>query len=265
MLPGPLGSGRIDLARRKGENMNLRNLLLIACLFVVSASVCLLPACSESPTEVRAAKPAASADSWRSTFAIDKKNLISAGTNPYFPLLPGCKVHLSNDDETVVISVLDETKVVDGVKCRVVEERESKGGKLAEVSRNYYAIDKNTNDLYYFGEDVDIYKDGKPAGHDGGAWLSGEKGAKFGLMLPGKPAVGDKYYQEIAPGTAMDRAEIMDANATLKTPLKTFTGVLYIRETTPLEPGSVSPKWYAPGVGMIGDDELRVTKVEQAK
>jgi len=44
-----------------------------------------------------------------------------------------------------------------------------------------------------------------------------------------------------------------------------FTGVLSIRETSPLEPGSVSPKWYAPGVGMIGDDELRITKVEGAK
>jgi hypothetical protein len=57
----------------------------------------------------------------------------------------------------------------------------------------------------------------------------------------------------------------MDANATLKTPLKTFTGVLYIRETTPLNAAEVSPKWYAPGVGMIGDDELRIIKVEGAQ
>jgi hypothetical protein len=57
----------------------------------------------------------------------------------------------------------------------------------------------------------------------------------------------------------------MDANATLKTPLKTFTGVLSIRETTPLNAEEVSPKWYAPGVGMIGDDELRGVKVEEAR
>jgi hypothetical protein len=212
---------------------------------------------------VTASKPAAGSDAWRSTFDVDKKDLASVGTNPYFPLVPGCKVHLANDDETVVISVLEETKVVDGVECRVVEERESKGGKLVEISRNYYAIDKKTNDLYYFGEDVDIYKDGKVTGH-GGAWLSGEKGAKFGLMLSGKPAVGDKYYQEVAPGTAMDRAEVMDTGATLKTPLKTFTDVLHVRETSPLEAGA-SPKWYAPGVGMIGDDDLRITKVEGVK
>jgi hypothetical protein len=44
-----------------------------------------------------------------------------------------------------------------------------------------------------------------------------------------------------------------------------FTDVLEIRETTPLNAKEVSPKWYAPGVGMIGDDDLRITKVEGAK
>jgi hypothetical protein len=240
-------------------NMNLKSCLLIGCLFVAAASVCLLPACSDLATDMTATTPAAGSDPWRSTFDVDKRDLVSTGTNPYFPLKPGQKVTLAADNEEVIISVLADTKVVDGVECRVVEERESKGGKLVEVSRNYYAIDKNTNDLYYFGEDVDDYKDGKVTGH-GGTWLSGEKGAKFGLMLPGKPAFGDKYYQEQAPG-AMDRAEVMDTRATLATPLKSFTDVLHIRETSPLEAGA-SPKWYAPGVGMIGDDELRITKVE---
>ena len=42
-----------------------------------------------------------------------------------------------------------------------------------------------------------------------GAWLADKNdknGAKAGLMMPGKPKVGMKYYQEIAPGVAMDRA-----------------------------------------------------------
>jgi len=43
------------------------------------------------------------------------------------------------------------------------------------------AIDKRTNDVYYFGEVVDIYKDRKVVDHEGG-WLSG---AKFGMMMPG--------------------------------------------------------------------------------
>ena len=200
---------------------------------------------------------------WRSEFNVDKKKLVSTGRNPYFMLVPGHKIHLKGGGETVIISVLDETKVVDGVETRVVEEREFKGDKLAEVSRNYFAMDKTTNDVYYFGEDVDVYQNDKVVGH-GGAWLSGVKGAKFGLIMPGKPKVGDKYYQEYAPKAAMDRAENVDLKATLKTPMKTFKDVLYVRETSSLESGT-SQKWYVAGIGMIGDDDLRVVKVETSK
>ena len=184
--------------------------------------------------------------------------------NPYFPLVPGLVIHLAEDDETVVISVLDETKVVDGVETRVVEERETEDGELTEISRNYFATDKTTGDVYYFGEDVDVYEDEKVASHEG-AWLSGVDGAKFGLMMPGKPTLGDKYYQEVSPEEAMDRAEIVKLDTTLKTPLRTFTGVVYCRETSPLEGNEVSHKWYARGVGMIGDDELRVVKLERPR
>jgi hypothetical protein len=207
---------------------------------------------------------AAKMKGWRSEFNVDKKNLANVGRNPYFILVPGHKIHLKGGGETVIISVLDETKVVDGVKTRVVEEREFKGDKLAEVSRNYFAIDKTTNDVYYFGEEVDVYdRSGKVVGH-GGAWLSGVKGAKFGLMMPGKPKVGDKYYQEHAPNAAMDRAEIVKLDATLKTPMKTLTDVLYVSESSALESGT-SQKWYVAGIGMVGDDELRLVKVETPK
>ena len=207
--------------------------------------------------------PACKPGPWRSAFAVDKTKLATVGRNRYFILVPGHKIHLSGDGETVIITVLDETKVVDGVKTRVVEEREFKGKQLHEVSRNYFAIDKATRDVYYFGEDVDVYDDsGKVANH-GGAWLAGEKGARFGLIMPGAPVIGDRYYQEFAPKQAMDRAENVSLNATLKTPAKTFEKCFYIRESSDLESG-FSHKWYAAGVGMIGDDELRLVKVEEA-
>lgn len=140
-------------------------------------------------------------DPFTSEFPIDKRELTSTGRNPYFVLEPGYQVTLEDakDKERLVITVLNETKVVDGVETRIVEERETKDGKLVEVSRNFFAISKSDRSVYYFGEDVDMYKDGKVVSHEG-AWQSGLKGAKFGLMMPGQPALKMKYYQEVAPG-----------------------------------------------------------------
>ncbi len=195
---------------------------------------------------------------WKSTFLVNKANLVSTGKNPYFVLQPGHVSHFQGGDETLTITVLDETKLVDGVQTRVVEERETKAGRLVEVSRNYFAIDKTTSDVYYFGEDVDIYRDGKVVDHEGG-WLSGVRGAKFGMMMPGKPRVGDKFYQELAPKVAMDRCEIVAIEDEFKSPAGTFKHCLRVRDTSPLETGA-SDKVYAPGVGLIKDDACLVTK-----
>src|SRR5437870_12635827 len=115
---------------------------------------------------------------WTSAFLVEPDELLSIGRNPYFILEPGYTLVLEGGGSQLTITVLNETKKVDGVETRVVEERETKGGKLAEVARNYFAISKRTGDVFYFGEDVDMYKDGKIANHDG-TWPSGVGGAKY--------------------------------------------------------------------------------------
>jgi hypothetical protein len=206
---------------------------------------------------------AAGAQAWRDSFPVDKANLADSGRNPYFILEPGYRLTLANAKDTLIVTVLEDTKLADGVRTRVVEERETKGGKLAEVSRNYFAIDKITSDLYYFGEDVDIYKNGKISGHEG-AWLAGVNGAKFGLMIPGKPAVGARYYQENAPKVAMDRAEIISVTEEAKVPAGVFKNCLHTRESSALEKGS-EDKLYAPGVGLIKDEDFVLANVERGK
>ena len=76
---------------------------------------------------------------WTSDFSSEKGELTHTGKNPYFVLEPGYQLVFEGVTERVVKTVLDETKVVDGIECRVVEEREWKDGKLIEVSRNYFA------------------------------------------------------------------------------------------------------------------------------
>ena len=131
----------------------------------------------------------ATAGNFIGTFAVDKANFVNVGKNSYFILEPGYQLVLKDEKATLTITVLNDTKIVDGVETRVVEEREEANDRLTEVSKNYVAIDKTTNSVYYFGEDVDNYKGGKVVNHRG-SWLAGLNGAKFGLMMPGKPEVG---------------------------------------------------------------------------
>jgi hypothetical protein len=195
---------------------------------------------------------------WRDTFEVSKAVLAPTGNNSHLPIQPGRVLKLAHANDRLTVSILSGTKTVDGVATGVLEEREEKNGQLIEVSRNYFATDPNTGDVYYFGEDVDNYKDGKIINHES-AWLAGEKGAKFGLMMPGKPKRGQKFYQEIAPKVALDRVEIVSVDETVKTPAGTFEHCVHLRETTPLEP-DVSHKYYAPGIGMIKDDEFELAE-----
>ena len=192
---------------------------------------------------------------WVDRFDVDKKAFVSVGANDYFRLEPGWVLVLEKAKERLVITVLDETRLVDGVETRIVEERESKGGQLVEISRNFFAFNTADRGVYYFGEEVDIYKNGKVVRHEG-AWESGKNGARFGLMVPGRPQVGARFYQEVAPGVAMDRAKIVALDASLRTPAGEFTGCLEFVETTPLEPFARDTKIYAPGVGLVRDGSL---------
>ncbi len=184
------------------------------------------------------------------TFLVDEKDLASRGSNPYFILEPGYKLVLEDEtgEEVLTVTVLDETKKVGKVETRVVEERETVNGKVKEVSRNYFAICKRTNSVYYFGEDA------------GGAWLHGERGARFGLIMPGTVLLGARYYQEIAPDVAMDRAEVVSLTETLETKAGKFDSVLKTEETTPLERDEREYKDYAPGIGLIQDGDLKLVK-----
>jgi hypothetical protein len=195
---------------------------------------------------------------WTSQFVMEGDELVSIGRNPYFILEPGYQLVLEGGGTQLIITVLNETKAIDGVETRVVEERETKNGQLIEVARNYFAISRRTNDVFYFGEDVDMYKDGKVVNHDG-SWLSGVNGAKFGLIMPGRPLSNASYYQEVAPGAAMDRATIISTTETVNTPAGEFVNCLKIKETTPLQI-ITEYKYYAPDIGMVSDGTMKLVK-----
>lgn len=182
----------------------------------------------------------------------------TTGRNQYFILEPGYQLTLESKTEKLVITVLNETKKIGNVETRVVEENESKNGKTVEISRNFFAFCKENNSGYYFGEEVDIYKDGKIVKHEG-AWTA-EGNNKAGVVMPGLVLLGARYYQEIAPDVAMDRAEIISLGETKTTPAGTFSNCLKTEETSAVEKGEKEFKSYAPGIGLIQEEDLLLTK-----
>lgn len=200
---------------------------------------------------------------WTESFHMENCTFSSVGNNRFFILEPGHQLVLESRTEKVVITVLDETKKIGAVETRVVEEREDENGKLKEVSRNFFAICKEHGDVFYFGEQVDIYKDGKIVRHSG-AWRADEKNSRAGIMMPGTILLGARHYQEIAPN-AMDRAEVISDDATMKTPAGTFNNCIRIEETSGIDADEKCYKTYAPGIGLIQDEDLVLTSYGKAK
>ncbi len=197
----------------------------------------------------------------------------TGGQNPYFSLQPGYQLILEGEEEDgaevrAEITVLREQETITfrtargvslTVRARVVEEREFEDDELVEVSRNWYARCVQTSDIFYFGEEVDIYEDGELVNHHG-AWRAGEGGALPGLIMPGSFLLGARYYQEIAPDVAEDRAENIDMGSRVTVPAGSFRGCVTVRETNALSPGDVGVKVYCPGVGIVRDEDLELVE-----
>lgn len=200
---------------------------------------------------------------WTDSFDQDNCTFSSTGRNRFFILEPGHQLVLQSSEAKVVITVLNETKIIGNIETRIVEEREEENGELIEVSKNFFAICKEHGDVFYFGEEVDDYKDGKIVGHSG-AWRADEKDSKAGIIMPGTILLGARHYQEIAPN-AMDRAEIISDNVTMKTPAGNFKNCIKVEETSGLDPNDKCYKTYAPGVGLIQDEDLLLTNYSKSE
>lgn len=231
-------------------------------LCALSPFLILLAANVASGSPDKAAKDSGFTD----TFNVAKKDFASTGANPWFILKPGFQLVYEGKEggraTVLTITVLDKTKMVDGVETRIVEERETADGKLCEISMNYFAISKKTGDVFYFGENTAEYKEGKVSSREG-SWLAGVGGARFGLAVPAKPVIGRKYYQEVAPGLALDRAEIVSLSEKIETPAGKFENGLKTRETSGLEKGT-EYKYYARGIGLVVDGDLKLVKYGNA-
>lgn len=77
----------------------------------------------------------------------------------------------------------------------------------------------------------------------------------------GEFLVGSRYFQEMAPGVAMDRAENIKRGLTVGVPAGHYTDAVKVKETSPLEPSSKGAKIYSPGIGLVVDGKIQWVEV----
>ena len=188
----------------------------------------------------------------------DPADFVRRIDNPYLPLVPGStwtyQASGVDVDETITVTVTDQTRVVAGVTTTVVhDEVVDADGTLVEDTYDWYAQDRAGN-VWYFGEDTTSYDGGEVSTE--GSWEAGVGGAQAGVVMLATPRVGDGYQQEYDPGNAEDQAEVLSIDDQVVAEDTTYDDVVATVETTPLEPDLSEKKYYAPGVGTILEETL---------
>jgi hypothetical protein len=80
-------------------------------------------------------------------------------------------------------------------------------------------------------------------------------------MMPATYVLGAKYYQELAPEVALDRAKHVRMGLDVVVPAGFFTDCVAVVDSSPLDPGARDLKVYCPGVGVVMDEDLALTEI----
>jgi hypothetical protein len=170
--------------------------------------------------------------------------------NPYFPLVPGTRWTYQGGGEVIRVEVTNRVVEIAGVSCITVRDVVTVNGEVIEDTEDYYAQDLAGN-VWYMGEIVQNFEDGRLANLDG-SWIAGRDGAQPGILIFADPRVGTTHRTEFLLGEAEDVSEIISRTASETTPAAACAGdCMIVRDTTPLELGNRSLKYYKPGVGQI--------------
>ncbi len=237
----------------------MRTVITIAVVIVAATTMACL---------ITAATVRAETLGWTDAFKTQRcSTWTPTGSNMYWNLIPGHQanfagVETGGDHLKVSVKVTNQVKVMpDGIPTRVVNDTvvDAQSGDLKENAIDYFAICKDTNSVFYFGEQTAEYENGKVA-NTTGTWQHGVGGAHAGVVMPGLNLLGGQYYQEVAPKVALDQGETVSVTDNNNTKL-CHNNCLKVKETTPFEPGRVEYKIYAPNVGLVFDNGLTlVTK-----
>jgi hypothetical protein len=184
-------------------------------------------------------------------------------------------VYEAEEEDGLVLNEITQTsatRMILGVPTTVVHDVEwilveGIGPVKTEETDDWITWD-NFGNAWYFGEDTTefLYDDdwNLVGTSKEGSWEAGVDGAQPGILMLANPQRGVSYFQEFYEGVAEDTARVLQLNVTVTLELGTFEGCAKAKEWTPLDPGTVEHKYYAPGVGLVYIEELKgkTVKVE---
>jgi len=135
----------------------------------------------------------------------------AAVTNPFYPLTPGSVYRYSTPGKKTITKVLRGRKVVQGRSSTVVDTKEYENGKLTEHFVDYY----------FQGSGGTVYYMKHKSRRKGESWTAGKSGAKRGIIMPGRPKVGQRFKVTRAGGAGsqkggagQDRARVYSVSKT---------------------------------------------------
>ena len=150
-------------------------------------------------------------------------------TNPYLPLaslkqdiLEGTEDGKKTRVERTLMPNKRRTFTIGNqeVESLVMEDRGFVDGKLEEVALDYFAQDDDGN-VYYLGEDVDEYTDGRVTSHDG-SWLFDRDTTIPCIVMPAQPEVGDQFKSENVSKEINESDEVISLTETATVPAGTY-------------------------------------------
>lgn len=182
--------------------------------------------------------------------------------NQWAPLIPGTQYVLTGQanrglgllPHVVVFTVTDVVKVIDGIPCVTLWDRDFQNGVLAEEELAFFAQDDQGTiwSMGEYPEEFDVASgefQGAPS-----TWIAGIDGTEAGNWMLGDLRRGKGYYSQgfSAPIEFLDCATVLPGRVKTCVPAGCYEDVMVIDEWGPYDKaGGHQRKFYAKGVGNV--------------
>ena len=173
-------------------------------------------------------------------------------TNPLHPTSEVAQVimggHVDDKPFRTEVTLMPGTKSIrwsgQTVDTAIIQYVAYLDGRIHEVALDWYA-QADDGSVWYFGEDVFNFEDGKVADTKG-TWMASET-TPAAMIMPAKPAVGNVYRPENVPEVVFEEVRVEKVNQTIPGPRGEISGAIEVMELH--MDGTREGKVFAPGYG----------------